>query len=423
MKVLHLSKGDLDGGAARGSYWLHRGMIQAGVKSQILVKNKISDDASVFGSEGKLGKYVDKIKGTLEQISLIPYPERNKSIFSPAWTWNNIPSRVKTVNPDIINLHWICGGFLNVESIGKLSQISPLVWTIRDMWPFTGGCHYSYGCMKYHDSCGSCPQLKSSRENDLSRSIWNRKNNSWKNCNITVVAISQWLANCAKKSSLFENCRIEVIHNALDEQKYKPIDKQFARNLLNLPQDKKIILFGAISATKDERKGFKYLIEALKQIDDKELSDHVELVIFGSSQSGDDLGLRMKTHFLGRLYDDVTLALTYSAGDVMIVPSIEEAFGKTAMESLACGTPVVSFDSTGLKDIVDHQKNGYCAECFNSEDLAQGIRWVLENDERWQKLSENARKTVEEKFTLKHQVEKYLELYQDVIERQKISLL
>ena len=157
------------------------------------------------------------------------------------------------------------------------------------------------------------------------------------------------------------------------------------------------------------------MVESLKKIDSTNWSDNIELVVFGSSQTDNDLGLRMKTHFLGRLHDDVTLALTYSAGDVMIVPSTEEAFGKTAMESLACGTPVVSFDSTGLKDIVEHQKNGYLAQCFSSKDLAQGIIWVLENGDRTSKLSENARKTVEEKFTLKHQAEKYLELYLDIL--------
>jgi glycosyltransferase involved in cell wall biosynthesis len=420
MKVLHLSTGDLDGGAFRGSYWLHRELIDKGIDSQMIVKDKISDDSSVLGPSSKIEKYMNKMMGALENLSLLKYPDRKTEIFSSACIGNYNASQVLKYKPDIINLHWICGGFLTIEEIGKLATISPLVWTIRDMWALTGGCHYSSDCLQYQNNCGHCPLLQSQKEYDLSRSIWKRKNKYWKNLDVTIIAISEWLADCAKKSSLFrENVKIQVIHNALNEKRYKPIDKQFARNILNLPQDKKIILFGALNATKDERKGFKYLIEALKKIDSTDWRDKVEFVVFGSSQANMDLDINIRTHFLGKLYDDITLALTYSAGDVMIVPSVEEAFGKTAIESLACGTPVVSFDSTGLKDIVDHLVNGYRAKCFSPEDLAQGIIWVLENSERWQKLSKNARKTVEEKFTLRLQAQKYLAVYQEVIDSHK----
>ena len=423
MKIIHLSTGDLSGGAARGSYWLHRGLIDMGIDSQMIVKNKISDDSSVLAHNSKIEKYISKTTGTLDQLNLLKYPNRQRAIFSPANIGQNIVNRISEYKPDIINLHWICGGFITIEEIGRLAKLAPLVWTIRDMWALTGGCHYSSGCLKYYDACGSCPHLESQKDNDLSRSIWKRKNKSWKNSEVTIVAISNWLADCAKKSSLFrDNATVKVIHNALNEEVYKPIDKKFARNILNLSQDKKIILFGAINATKDERKGFKYLIEALKKIDSTDWKDKVELVVFGSSQANADLDISIKTHFLGKLHDDITLALTYSAGDVMIVPSVEEAFGKTAMESLACGTPVVSFDSTGLKDIVEHWKNGYRAKCFSSEDLAQGIMWVLENDERLHKLSQNARKTVEEKFTLRLQAQKYLEVYQEVIQNSQHNL-
>ncbi len=414
MKVLHLSHSDLDGGAARGSYWLHKGIIDQGVESTLLVKKKISNDHSVITSSSTWEKYWQQILGGSNQLYLLSYKDKVKGI-TPALIGKNITSKVKNINPDIINLHWIGGGFLDIKNIGRLTQIAPCVWTMRDMWAFTGGCHYSSSCIRYQEQCGSCPHLKSNRNQDLSRMVWKRKNKLWTDSNFTIVAISNWLADCARNSSLFRNNRIEVIHNALDEEKYKPLDKKFARNILNIPQDKKIILFGAISATTDERKGFKYLVEALKQIDQTNWSNKIEAVVFGSSQPQNDLGIKMKTHFLGKLNDDVTLALTYSCGDVMVVPSIEEAFGKTAIESLACGTPVVSFDSTGLKDIVEHWKNGYRAKCFSSEDLAQGIMWVLENDERLDKLSQNARKTVEQKFTLRLQAQRYLEVYREIL--------
>jgi glycosyltransferase involved in cell wall biosynthesis len=146
------------------------------------------------------------------------------------------------------------------------------------------------------------------------------------------------------------------------------------------------------------------------------LSDSIELVVFGSIKPANPPDLGMRATYLGWFNDDISLALLYAAADVTIVPSLEEAFGKTALESLACGTPVVSFDSTGLKDIVEHQRNGYRAECFSADDLANGIRWVLEDEERWQGLSHRSREKVEEEFTLKVQARSYLNLYQEILQ-------
>ena len=312
-------------------------------------------------------------------------------------------------------MHWICKGLLRPESLAKFNK--PIVWTLRDMWAFTGGCHYTGNCTKYQENCGSCPQLGSNTNNDLSRQIWYRKKKAWQELDLTIVTISHWLAECAKQSSLFSNKRVEVIHNAVDESKFKPIPKNIARDILNLPQDKKIILFGAINATKDPRKGFQYLIPALKKLSNNGWQEATELLIFGAYRPKEPLNLGMKSHYMGRLYDDPTIALTYASADVTVIPSIQEAFGKTALESLSCGTPVVSFDSTGLKDIVEHQENGYRAKCFSSDDLACGIAWVLENKQRWQTLSQKAREKVEREFTLKTQATKYSNLYREILNR------
>ncbi len=188
-----------------------------------------------------------------------------------------------------------------------------------------------------------------------------------------------------------------------------------ARELLKLPADKKLILFGALSPTADARKGFRHLRKALHHLAEQPGHEQCEAVIFGTHKPAKDLDLKLPTTFLGRLHDDTMLALAYSAADVMIVPSIQEAFGKTSIEAMACGTPVVAFEATGLKDSVVHQHNGYAAKCFDTADLAKGISWVLEDCDRLQILSNNARKTVEDRFTFTHQAEQYRQLYQQLV--------
>lgn len=414
LKILHLSRSDISEGAAKGAYSLHRALQKAGAESKMFVADKQSDDYSILGPKGEIENISNKLRRVLDSFPLYQYKNKTDDYFSPAWIPHNIEERIKEINPDIINLHWICKGFLNPESIAKFKQ--PVVWTLRDMWPFTGGCHYSGECLQYKDKCGSCPQLNSQKEKDISRKLWLRKNNAWQNLDITVVTISNWLANCAEQSNLFKNRRIQVIHNALDESIFKPINKSFAREVLKLPQDRKLVLFGALNAVSDRRKGFEYLATAIQKIAKTDMGKDMELMVFGASQPQNPPALGLKATYMGRLNDEVSLALVYAAADVTLVPSIQEAFGKTAMESLACATPVVSFDSTGLQDIVEHEKNGYRAKCFDADELANGILWVLQDERRWQALSRRAREKVEQEFTLEIQARKYLNLYQQVIQ-------
>lgn len=417
MKVVLLNSSDTEGGAARAAYRLHKGLQGIGVSSQMLVKNKSSGDSNVISSSNSITNKFDKVISTLSNLPLRFYPERNPGIFSTEWLPDSLPAQVAKIEPDIINLHWVCGGYLQVESVPKFNQ--PLVWTLHDMWPFTGGCHYSEDCDRYTQSCGSCPQLHSHKESDLSRWVWRRKAKAWKSLNLCFVTPSQWLAKCARESFILKESRIEVIPNGLDTQKFKPINRHLAREILDLPQDKQLLLFGAMQGTGDRWKGFSLLQAAMQELTKSGLRDQIELVVFGGSESSQQSDLGFKTHHLGRLNDDITLAIVYSAVDVMVVPSLYESFGQTASESLACGTPVVAFNATGLKDIVDPMENGYLAEPYKSEDLARGITWVLENKERHQKLRAKAREKAEKEFTLDLQARRYLSVYNDILLNKK----
>lgn len=413
MKVLIVNTSDIEGGAARAAYRLHRSLLDAGIESKMLVQSKASDDFTVIGPVSKFEKGLGRIRPTLDAIPVKRYKDRTKTLFSPAWLpFSNIVDRINEIDPDVVHLHWIAGGLLAIEDLAKIK--APIVWSLHDNWAFTGGCHIMWECERYQESCGACPRLTSNKVNDLSRKIWLRKEKTFlKLPKMKVIGLSEWLANCAKQSSLFKNNEVVCLPNPINTETYSPFDKTQARELLNLPQDKKLIAFGAMSATSDINKGFNELAQALDH-----LPAEYELVVFGSSEPPISQGFKQKAHYLGHLHDDVSLRVLYSAADVMVVPSLQEAFGQTASESMACGTPVVAFGATGLLDIVDHQQTGYLAQPFDTQDLANGINWVLQHQSP-DKLASNARQKVLENFESSLVASKYIDLYREVLSKEK----
>jgi len=410
MKTLLINTSDVRGGAARASYRLHQGLEQVGINSTMLVQDKRSSDISVTGPKliGLKGVGVNYLfRFLVDKSPLLLYPKHQTIVWSPQWLPNRIHTKINKLNPDIVHLHWICDGFIPIKEIAKIKQ--PLVWTFHDMWSFTGGCHYNGTCDRYMYKCGKCPELGSDKEKDLSQWVWNRKNELWADLDFTVVTPSHWLANCARSSSLFGDQRIEVIPNGLDLQKFKPIDKSKAKKDLNLPVDKNLILFGAMNSTKDKRKGFQYLKSAINVLsEDLEF----EAIVFGNS--GKDSHLNIPINYMGNFPDNMLTKL-YSAADVFVAPSIQDNLPNTIMESLACGTPSVAFDIGGMSDMIVHKENGYLAKPFNTDDLAKGIEWIVEHDQRKKVLSENSRKYVENNFELKYIAKKYTDLYSQIL--------
>lgn len=415
MNVLLLSTYDIAGGAARAAYRLHQGLQSIGVNSQMLVQEKSSADKAVVAPKTRLAEGIARAKLSFDTLPLKFYRQRESAPFSVHCLPDRAVPQVAQLNPDIINLHWISGAYLQIETLAKLKR--PLVWSLHDMWAFTGGCHYSHGCDRYTRSCGACPQLHSSREADLSRWIWQRKAKAWKNLDLTIVGLSHWLAKSATSSSLFQDCRVEIIPNGLDTQKYKPIRQEVARELLGLPQDKQLILFGSLQATDDKRKGFHLLQPALQSLNQAGWKDRVELVVLGASQPENPPDFGSKIHYLGTLNDDLSLATVYSAADVFVLPSTQENLANTIMEALACGTPCVAFNIGGMPDMIEHQQNGYLANPFEIEDLAKGIAWILEDKDRRQKLSDRSREKVEQEFTQERQARRYQALFTEILAR------
>ncbi len=411
MKVLHINTVDTFGGAARAAYRLHRALLNVEIDSQMLVLHKNSDDYTVIKSaQNKLDKIFNIIRLTVDGFLVRKYPDRDKILFSPTYApWSNVVEMIQQIDPDIVHLHWICGSFFPIEDLLKIKK--PIVWSLHDNWAFTGGCHIKWECEKYKIQCEQCPRLASKINKDLSYKTFLRKKKVFsKMPDLMIIGLSHWVADCAKQSYLLKDKDIVVLPNVIDTDLYKPIDKQLARELLGLPLNKKLVMFGAVSATNDINKGFNELLQALNNV-----QSDIELVVFGSSKPEISPEFKQPISYLGHLYDDYSLKLVYNSADVMIVPSLQENLSNAIMESLACQTPVVAFNVGGNCDLIQHQQNGYLAQPYDVIDLARGIEWVLSFSDN---LQQNARLSVLERFDYRVVIPKYIEVYEKVLTKE-----
>lgn len=410
MKILHVNTYDSQGGAARAAYRLHQALLAESIDSKMLVQKKTSDDNTVIAPTSKFDKGINLLRPTLDNLPLQQYKHRTQSLFSPAWLpFSKIPKKIAQINPDIVHLHWIAGAMMSVKDLAKIDK--PIVWSLHDMWAFTGGEHIDEYQQHYLDRCGNSKVLNSRKDRDLSRMGWERKRQVYGQIeDITIVGLSDWMHQSAKSSSLLKDKSHIQLPNPIDTSAFAPFDKVEARHLFNLPTDKKLILFGAMNATSDPNKGFEHIFVALKAPS----LENTELVIFGSSQPTTPLNFTQPVHYLGQLHDDVSLRVLYSAADVMVVPSLQENLSNAIMESLACGTPVVAFDIGGNSDMIEQQKNGYLAQPFDTDDLAKGIKWVL-NTPNYQQLCDNARDKVLTHFDSQIVAKQYIVLYKEIL--------
>jgi glycosyltransferase involved in cell wall biosynthesis len=410
MKVLIVNTYDGNGGAANGAYHLYKSLRGVGIDSEMLVQFKSGTDPTVKGPANKIAEKINWAHFHLDRSFLDFYPKRSKAaLFSPGIVGHSgIVSAINNSDADIVHLHWVAGGMLSAKDIGQIRK--PVVWTLHDMWPFTGGCHYSGNCIKYKEfpGCGKCPQLHSDNEWDISARGMEYKINSFKKLkSITFVALSDWIKDCTHSGRLPENIDVVKLPALLDTKAFSPMDKQEARSRLDLPQDKKIIIFGGNGMVQDSRKGFSYLDAALRLI----ITKNTRKLVFGSDNFISTFGC----YCLGQLKDDAALRVAYSAADVCVMPSVQEVLGFVAVESMASGTPAVVFDMGGQADIVDHKTNGFKAWYKNPTSLAEGIDWVLNYPDP-ETLRQNARDAMVRKYDSVMAAGKYKELYKKILE-------
>ncbi|OBV29043.1 hypothetical protein BKN38_05825 [Helicobacter sp. CLO-3] len=425
MRVVHVTSLD-SGGAANSCTRVHRSLLQYGVDSIVLTMSKTSSIAGVERlARTRPQKLMEKLRAPLSQLPLMFYPKRHKDIFSP-----NIPfftphnrtllKRLKELKPDIVHLHWIENGFLNIKDLESID--APMLWSLHDMNPYTGGCHYvEPSCNGFLEYCRNCPALDSNRKYDLSFWTFFRKRRTYGRLKkLTIHGPSKWMAEDAKKSSLLKNKPIISFPTPVDTKIYAPMSKVIAREILTITPNKKIIAFGATDIG-IARKGFAELESALKMLPD-DLKSQCEIVVFGANQLGATSEAPqiagINAHFLGRLGDDISLRIAYNAADIFVTPSLAENLSNAIMESLSCGTPVVAFDIGGNGDMISHKQNGYLAKERDIADLAKGLEWILRLDaSEYEALSQRARQSAESKFSMGVVAKQYIEAYSKILSK------
>jgi glycosyltransferase involved in cell wall biosynthesis len=412
MKTMIVSSSDSIGGAPRAALRLHKALMAGGLESRMRVGIKKSDLVSVDGPQTRAGKIMYSARRFLGQ-TLMRLQKTDDSIFhSPAILPSCLVDGINTSPADVINLHWVCDEFLSVEDIGRIRK--PVVWTLHDMWAFSGAEHYGpdNSHARWQNGYTKDNRLIGHKGFDIDRWVWNRKRRDWY-YPIQIVTPSRWLSECVKASYLMRKWPVAVIPNVLDCRQFQPWPKPLAREVLGLPSRAILVLFGAMEGGNNFIKGWDLLQPALARIA-SELNG-VNCVIFGQSEPANPPNLGLPMHWMGHLSDDATLAMLYSAADVMVVPSRQEAFGQTGSEAQACGCPVVAFDCTGLQDIVEHRVTGYLATPYDSVDLANGIKWVIEKKDRYETLSIAARERALRLWSPEVIIPRYKIIYESVL--------
>jgi glycosyltransferase involved in cell wall biosynthesis len=379
IKVVQIQYSTSSGG--NSAFRLQTAFHNTSIESKIIsLHNDDSWDKTGITYLGSAPKMVAQLDSNIQSF-LTRKNVKQFGLFSYPVLGTNVANFEEIEQADVIYIHWALGGFFNFRSIRKLVKLNkPIIVIMHDMWPITGGCHYSFTCEKYVTVCNDCQMFQGQKKNDLSFKGFNKKLEIYsKFNNLYFVSPSQWLYDCAKKSFLLKDKPIFYIPNAIDNKLFKPFDKNVAKNILNIDVNDTVIAFGAMKVD-NPYKGWSYLQKALEILKQKNNLKNVTILIFGSAHNkkmADEIPF--KTYFMGRLSDDYSINLAYNAADVFVVPSLADNQPTTVVESMCCGTPVVGFNVGGIPDMISHKKNGYLAKYLDAEDVANGIKFCIDN--------------------------------------------
>jgi glycosyltransferase involved in cell wall biosynthesis len=384
-------------------------MRERGVDSRMRVAHSETDDYSVTqGGQLRwmLARTLDRSLWQLQR--------------SPVRGWRS-PARFGCVSAgwinaqpvDVVNLHWVTDGLLSIEQIGAIRH--PLVWSLYDMWPFSGTDHYGFDPEDARRRFGYTRLNRPAVDSgvDLDRWAYERKLHSWRGISPILVPASSWVEDVSHASALSANLPTRRIPHLVDTRVYAPIDRTEARRRLGIPTEVPIILFLSSAGIRDHRKGWDLLAAALPRVAD--VHPDIRVIAVGPipDQSGQTtLSPVAPITWWGTVSDDATLRDLYCAADVVAVPSREDNMPLTAMEALSCGTPVVAFAIGGLPDIVSHGKTGYLAEPGNVDDLAHGVNLMIQESSS---IRVDCRECAEMIWSSAVVVDAYLDTYREAL--------
>jgi glycosyltransferase involved in cell wall biosynthesis len=392
LKVLVVSHSDGERGAYKAASLLHRHLKEHGTQSTMLVRTSLGDTPGAIAPADRIGRWVsvfrDKVGAAIQRF----FGSNDGNTLS----LNVLPSfwseRINKMDVDVVNLQWVGQETMSIADIGSIEKA--VVWTAQDLWPISGAKHYAYDYAEAKSSAGptgSLPEIRTPRKRfDAESWVLERKRRNWRR-NMSIICPSRWMAASASKSDVAKSWHVEVIPNVVDTELFKPLSKPFCRKVFNIDTNKKLITCGAYNLLRDLRKGGDLFIEMLEKLASCTTASEVEVCIFGQSEQADGPKLPFKTYWIPRVYDQQTLALIYNLSDIVVVPSREDNLPQVGTEAQACGVPVVGFNCTGMPDVVEHLRTGYLAAPFDTADMAQGINWLLESENRLGAFSAESR--------------------------------
>ena len=413
MKVVIVNTSEKVGGAAIAANRLMEALKKNGVSAKMIVRDRQTDKISVVAVKQQSWRLALNFLWERGIIFLSNgFSRKNLFQIDIANTGTDITTMPEFQQADVVHLHWVNQGFLSLDNIDKILRSGKkIVVTMHDQWYFTGVCHYSGDCLNYRDQCRNCPLIRGRVKKDISWKVFNRKRRMYANADITFVGCSQWIAGLARTATLFQGKKVVSIPNAINMDVFHPEDKALARQSLGLPSDRRLLLFGSQRIT-DERKGFKYLVEACEHIHRNypEWTDKIGIVVVGAKSETIDSMLPFPVYAVDYVSDEKSMVEIYNAVDLYVTPSLQDNLPNTIVESMACGVPCVGFRVGGIPEMIDHEKNGYVAQYKDAVDFANGILWSLGDsyDDLCTKAYEKAVATYSEKRV----AEKYKEIYQ-----------
>lgn len=410
------------GGAGRAACRLHMALQGKGESSTLFVRHGGGDDSMVTIAPARgpavfaAGTWVRRRTASLNRRYLELGGDPNEPLrLDTAPQFARLPDRL--AGYDVVNLHWVAD-FVDSRSVARIANsVAPVVWTMHDMLPLSGGCHYDGACGGFATGCGCCPKLQSSDRDDQTARTWKRKCralNTIPRGGLHVVTPSHWLADCVRRSPIFSGIAVSVIPNSIDTDVFIPRDRVAARRRFGIPLQARVILFMS-HVVKTQRKGIAALNAALSSVSAIE-RENILLVSVGSSPG--ELPSPLAQRHLGEISDDVTLSEIYSAADVVALPSIQDNLPNTMIEALACGTPVVGFATGGIPDFVQSRVTGSLVEIGDIDGLRRALLELIADDRARTQMGEAGRALILRECRPDVQAGRYIDLFQNMVATQ-----